>query len=67
VNTSQGASNKVYAIDLITNRMQDFINVSGNYTQYIAPVLQKWEIILMSVICGVGVFIILCAIWFCFH
>ncbi|KXN67056.1 hypothetical protein CONCODRAFT_10949 [Conidiobolus coronatus NRRL 28638] len=66
-NSNQEKGNKMYAIDLKTNKFQGFANISGKYGQSVGSGLPTWEIILIVVICVVGVIIVLGALWFYFR
>ncbi|KXN67064.1 hypothetical protein CONCODRAFT_10958 [Conidiobolus coronatus NRRL 28638] len=65
--TNQKAFNKVYNINLKTNKLQSFVDISGKYGQGTGSSLPTWAIILISVICVVVVILILVALWFYFR
>jgi uncharacterized membrane protein len=65
--TNQKVANKMYNINLKTNRLQNFVNISGKYDQGTGSKLPTWAIILISVICVVVVILILVALWFYFR
>ncbi|KXN67105.1 hypothetical protein CONCODRAFT_10903 [Conidiobolus coronatus NRRL 28638] len=82
-NTNDNDSNNVYAIDLKNNKLQSFMNISGNYSQQTDSSsnpqtdssssqqpdssLPKWAIILISVICVIVLILTLVGLWFYFR
>ncbi|KXN67057.1 hypothetical protein CONCODRAFT_10951, partial [Conidiobolus coronatus NRRL 28638] len=62
--SNQKASKKTYVLDLKTNKLQGFVNISGKYGQETASSLPTWAIILITVICVLVFIFILAGLWF---